>query len=208
MILLWRHNALTEQVLSPIPLGVPYGLWQKHADPIHLSLPPRSPIPLTPTSQLVKQFASTNIPRLHTCSKSSTFLSPVSFSRHDTVATFLSRFMHRFPRILMNARFMLILSPFVTRYLLHPSLSFSRFSSSSLRIRSPLPPLYTLSVPLYPLFIRRFFVRSRSVHVYIYIDPHASNLSLSFRVFVRCFPSALNISSFPPHFMCHVCVRL
>lgn len=122
-----------------------------------------------------------NIPHLYICSMSFTFLFPVSFSRHDTVATFLHNFMHRFPRLLMNPRFMLILSPFVPRYLLHPPLLFHRprFPVSPYNFGSD-PPLSpdTPSVPLYFLFIRWFFVRSRSAQAYIHIDPHASNLHL------------------------------
>jgi hypothetical protein len=63
---------------------------------------------------------------------------------------------------------MLILSPFVPRYLLHPSLPFSLLLFSlriTARSDSPLPSLDAPSVPLYLLFIRRSFVRSRSVHV-------------------------------------------
>ena len=85
---------------------------------------------------------------------------------------------------------MLILSPLslvAFRILLLP---YPRFSSLSILPRYP----YILSL------FAGFLVRSRSVHVYIYIDPHASNLP--FPLCIRpMFPlSPLNIFPFPSRF--------
>ena len=122
-----------------------------------------------------------------------TFLFSVFFPRHDTVATFLHLFMHRLPRLLMNPVSCLSYHPssLVTCCILLPA---SPLLSESLQTRFP-PSLDTLSVPLYPFFIRRFLVRSRSVHVYICIDPHTSKLTLPFRVSIQCSPPLLNIFS-------------
>ena len=208
MILLWQHNPLTEQVLSPLPLDVRHS--RNRLNPIHFSSPPRSLLPLIPAScQLNTRWLriSPSSHLLHV-----TYLFPVSFSRHDTVATFLHHFMHLFP---MNARFMLILSPFVPRYLLHPSLSLSLLPhftvpprlSVSLHIRFLLS-LVTLSVPLYPLFIPWLFVRSRLVHVYIHIDPHASNLTIPFRVICLMSPFSPSLIFLPPQFVFHASLWL
>ena len=92
---------------------------------------------------------------------------------------------------------MLILLTLVPHYLHHSSLSSPASTSLTFRITpDQTPPPDTLLVPLYPLLIRRFFVRSRSIHVYIYIDSQASSLP-----FLSCirptFPlPPLNISSF------------
>ena len=206
MILLWQHNGFIEQVPSLFPLGVSYGLSQNRPNPIHFSPLPRSLLALTSASQSVNRFAATNVP-IFALALSPTFLFLVSFSQHDIVATFtfLHRFMHRLPRLLMNARFMLILSPSVPRCLPHRSLASFPFPiSPSLRITPYQIPLPLLSVPLYSIFIRWFFVRSRSVYVHICIDPHASNPSLPIRVIRPMFyPSLIFL---PPQSTSHVCV--
>lgn len=124
---------------------------------------------LTLTSQPVTRFAATNIPHLHL--RHVTFIFPISLLHHDIVPTFLHRFMHRFPRLLMTH---------VSCLFYHPRLSLlaaSSFLSLSVSFQIRPPSLLILLVPLYPPLIPRLFVRSRLVHVYIYIDPtYAPNL--------------------------------
>lgn len=188
MILLWRHDAFTEQVFSSVSTCTLAKLRQPYS-PFFST--PRSFLSLTPASPSGKPSAATNIPHLHTCSMSSTLIFSASFSRHDTVATFLHYFMHRFPHLLMNDRFLLILSPLVPRYPPHPF----PYSPPLVIVPNQIP---ALSIHLWYPYIVSLFAGSLCSHVqarvYIYIDPRASNLSVPLRVICLIFlPSLLII---------------
>jgi len=61
-ILLWRLDALTDQIPSPLSLGVPSGPPRNCPNPIHILLPLLGSLPLAPASQPTKRLAITDIP--------------------------------------------------------------------------------------------------------------------------------------------------
>ena len=144
--------------------------------PLTRSQPP----PADRLLQLVKHFAAANIPHLHICSMSSIFF---QFSSLDM--TLCSHIPSPFHAPFSNeCSFHAYLIVFHPSLLAAPSLIILVPPFLSPRVTSgQIPPSFdTLLVPLYPLFILRLFPRLRSVHVYIRIDPHASNFSSTFRV--------------------------